>query len=96
MDLRIRSGGGGNFSPADCRACRCLKTPTDFANALLNAIPEPDTGADMEAIVVWEEREGGNWHNVAKFNPLNTSTPYDGSTSMNAVGVQAFRDWEDG
>jgi hypothetical protein len=71
-------------------------TPTDFANAFLNAIPEPDTADNVEAIVGWEEREGGNWENDAKFNPLDTTTAYDGSTSINSVGVQAFNNWDDG
>ena len=71
----------------------CIYTPTDFANAFLNAIPEPDTSSNVEAIVGWEEAEGGNWHNDAEFNPLDTTYPLDGSVSINGVGVQAYSNW---
>jgi hypothetical protein len=74
----------------------CITTPTDFANAFLNAIPEPDTADNVEAIIGWEEREGGNWHNAAMFNPLNTTRVYDGSTSINSVGVESYSSWDDG
>jgi hypothetical protein len=71
----------------------CIYTPADFANAFLNAIPEPDTPSNVEAIVGWEEAEGGNWQNDAKFNPLDTTYPLDGSTPINSVGVQSFGSW---
>ncbi len=84
----------------------CIYTPTDFANAFLDAIPEPDTPSNVEAILAWEEDEGGNWENTAMFNPLDTTQPYDNSVnfdsiapyngSPNAPGVQAFSDWSDG
>lgn len=76
----------------------CIYTPTDFANALLNAIPEPDTADNVEAVVAWEMAEGGNWYNTAKFNPLDTTQPYVGSVpiSGNPDGVQAYKDWADG
>src|SRR5664279_6157477 len=47
----------------------CIASPTDFANAFLNAIPEPDTPQNVAAIVAWELAEGGNWHNAARFQP---------------------------
>ena len=74
----------------------CIYSPTDFANAFLNAIPEPDTAENVEAIIGWEEAEGGNWYNDAEFNPLNTTWPYDGSVSINSVGVQSYANWTDG
>src|SRR5664279_2237675 len=43
----------------------CIASPTDFANAFLNAIPEPDTPQNVAAVVAWELAEGGNWHNAA-------------------------------
>lgn len=71
----------------------CIYTPSDFANAFLNAIPEPDSSSNVEAIIGWEEAEGGNWHNNAEFNPLNTTYALDGSTSINGVGVQSYSGW---
>ncbi len=74
----------------------CINTPTDFANDFLVAIGEPDTVYNAQAVVAWEMMEGGNWENTARYNPLDTTQPYDGSTPMNSVGVQAFRSWRDG
>src|ERR1700694_698891 len=74
----------------------CILTPTDCAVALLGAIPEPVTLQNIEAIVAWEEAEGGNGDNAAAFNPLNTTQPYDGSRPINGVGVQAYRSGGDG
>ena len=32
---------------------------------------------------MWEGKEGGNWHNTAKYNPLNTSYQTAGSVNFN-------------
>lgn len=81
----------------------CVYTPVDFAHAFLSEIPEPQTADNVEAIVAWEMAEGGNWENTAKFNPLDTTYQYDGSTyfkgtypSTDPPDVQAFKDWDDG
>ena len=84
----------------------CIYTPTDFANAFLGAIPEPVTASNVEGILGWEEAEGGNWRNTARFNPLNTTQPFDNSTNYNVgivpgvgpqtPGVQAYNNWVDG
>ena len=71
----------------------CITTPADFAAALLNALPEPDTASNVEAVEGWEEAEGGNWYNTAEFNPLNTTYPLDGSYAVNSVGVQSYASW---
>jgi hypothetical protein len=74
----------------------CIASPTDFANAFLNAIPAPDTSQNVEAIVAWENREGGNWHNDAHFNPLGDTRVFDGSVSINSKNVQSYNSWNDG
>ena len=84
----------------------CIFTPTDFANAFLGAIPEPVTASNVEGIIGWEEAEGGNWVNTARFNPLNTTQPFDNSWNYNfgivpgvgaqTPGVQAYNNWADG
>lgn len=76
-----------------------IKNPTDFANALLGALGEPDTKTNVQNIVGWEISEGGNWHNTASFNPLDTSQPEPGSHVMsggNVSGVQAYTSWQQG
>jgi hypothetical protein len=50
--------------------------------------------------VKWENREGGNWNNKAKYNPLNTSQIMPGSTNFNTgqpgSGIQAYTSWQQG
>src|SRR5664279_619409 len=74
----------------------CIASPTAFANAFLNAIPEPDTPQNVAAVVAWELAEGGNWHNAARLNPLDTTQMESGSSAINKVGVQAYTNWLQG
>lgn len=71
-------------------------TPTSFAGSLLGEIGAPKTPANLNSIVGWEAREGGNWHNTAKANPLNTTENAPGATSMNGVGVKSYLNWNQG
>lgn len=79
-------------------------TPTVFADWLLEGLgDDPATHPNAEAVVVdWEAEEGGNWHNTANANPLNTTLPYDGSAVLSGggaaarAGVQSYRSWPDG
>ena len=73
-----------------------INSPTGFADALLQALGAPTSAANVASIVHWEALEGGNWHNSAKFNPLNTTMHESGSTSMNGVGVQSYTSWAEG
>jgi cell wall-associated NlpC family hydrolase len=73
-----------------------INSTKGFAVALLNALGAPATQANVNSITHWEALEGGNWNNSAKFNPLNTTYPEPGSTSMNSVGVQAYTSWTEG
>ncbi len=85
--------------PAAAAAPTCIASPTDFANALLAAIPAPDTASNIEAILAWEQMEGGNWYNTAKFNPLDTTLVYDNSQLYEPnppAPVQAYNNWNDG
>jgi hypothetical protein len=74
----------------------CISTPTDFANALMNALGEPDSSSNVSAVLAWEDAEGGNWLNTAEFNPLNTTYVLDGSYSINSIGVQSYSSWDVG
>jgi hypothetical protein len=71
-------------------------TPQSFAESLLNALGAPLTQPNIQAIVAWEAREGGNWHNNARNNPLNTTMRVSGSTGINSVGVQSYPSWSAG
>lgn len=87
---------GTSVTPATTNPS-CISSPTDFANAFLNAIPEPDTSQNVEAVIAWEDEEGGNWKNTAKFNPMNTTQPEPGSYDINGpYNVQAYTSWTEG
>lgn len=71
-------------------------TPTTWARALLAVIGAPVTDANVQAVTAWEAAEGGNWHNTASYNPLNTTMRESGSHSVNGAGVQAYTSWDQG
>ena len=66
------------------------------AVALLTSGGWPRTACNISAITAWENAEGGNWANSARFNPLDTTEPEPGSYPMNRVGVQAYTSWAEG
>lgn len=61
---------------------------TQWAAALLAMGGWPQTAANRDSIVAWENREGGGGTN----NPLNTTLVYGGSTPLagNSAGVQNY------
>ena len=71
-----------------------------FAKQLLSGLGIAATPQNISNITTWENMEGGNWHNTAKFNPLNTSYQASGSTNFNTGksggGVQAYTSWGQG
>lgn len=71
-------------------------TPASWAVALLTSGGWPRTACNISAITAWENAEGGNWANSARFNPLDTTEPEPGSYPMNSVGVQAYTSWAEG
>ncbi len=71
-------------------------TPSSWAAALLSAGGWPQTACNLGAIKAWERAEGGNWENSAAYNPLNTTMPESGASSMNSVGVKAYPSWQEG
>ena len=77
-----------------------IKNPTDWANAFLGALGVPDTKTNVSNVVGWEALEGGNWHNTAKYNPLNTTQEAPGSTNFatgrTGSGIQAYPNWQEG
>jgi hypothetical protein len=71
-------------------------TPSLWAAALLSAGGWPQTSCNLAAVTAWENAEGGNWANAARFNPLDTTQPEPGSTGINSVNVQAYPSWQAG
>lgn len=85
------SGGGTNPTLPGGKV-----TPQSWAESFLNAIGAPVNNANVNSVVSWEAIEGGNWHNTARFNPLNTTQPEQGSVAINSVGVQSYDTWSEG
>jgi len=74
-----------------------INTPNDFAVNLLQALGDPVTQANVASIVAWENREGGNWHNTARYNPLNTTQPEPGYSKTGSQGdIGAYVSWQQG
>ena len=71
-------------------------TPSSWAAALLSTAGLPQTRCNVAAVTAWEQAEGGNWANAARFNPLNTTQPEPGSQPMNSASVQAYPSWQTG
>jgi murein DD-endopeptidase MepM/ murein hydrolase activator NlpD len=67
-----------------------------WATKFLNRLGAPTSEANINAMTTWMRYEGGHWKNSAHYNPLNTTQPEDGATSMNRVGVKAYKNWEQG
>jgi hypothetical protein len=71
-------------------------SPASWASALLSAGGWPQTACNLAAIRAWEAAEGGNWENSAAANPLDTTQPEPGSSTMNSAGVRAYTSWQAG
>jgi hypothetical protein len=74
-------------------------TPSTWAAAFIGALGDQDTPCDQAGVVVWETAEGGNWDNLAQYNPLNTARREPGSWRMpgyNPDNVQAYPTWQEG
>jgi hypothetical protein len=75
-------------------------TQEDFAKAVIRGLGGTPTPQNVANMIMWENKEGGNWKNTAKFNPLNTSYQESGSTNFNTgmagSGVQSYMSWQQG
>lgn len=69
---------------------------TEFATAIVKPFNPAVPVQTVVAVMAWMEAEGGNWHNTATCNPLNTCLVMGVSRPMNSVGVQAYPDWPTG
>lgn len=68
----------------------------DWAKSFLQKLGKPVTTANVQAMTTWMAYEGGQWHNSAHYNPLNTTQPAAGASNMNSVGVKSYKSWDQG
>ena len=95
------NGGPGSYSTSNNYAgvtgpIKGSGTMNAWAKSFLGKMGAPATTANMQALTTWAAHEGGNWHNTASYNPLNTTLNMPGSTSINSVGVKAYASWQQG
>jgi hypothetical protein len=85
-----KSSGPSSGSPAEQKQ--------QWATQFLQGVGAPVTEANLKAITTWMNAEGGNWNNTAKYNPLNTTKPMPGATTMkgSSAGVKSYTSWEQG
>ena len=86
----------GRQGPAPVAVTSAPASAQAWAQAFLQAIPEPETPCNTAAIEAWEREEGGGVTNAASYNPLNTIQSEPGSWSINSAGVQAYPGWSEG
>lgn len=68
-----------------------------FARLLLGRIGIAPSDGAVQALVGWEQAEGGHWHNTARYNPLNTTLNMPGSGDTGSQGnISSYRDWQQG
>ena len=68
----------------------------DWAKQFLTNLGKPVTKQNLAAVTTWMAFEGGQWHNSAHYNPLNTTQPASGSVDINSVGVKSYTDFNQG
>jgi hypothetical protein len=68
-----------------------------WARGFLAALGEPGTQCNLNAVVAWQQAEGGGpGGDGASFNNLNTTLREPGSYAMNSAGVQVFTSYAQG
>ena len=90
------STGSGSSGQGSAPATAAAATPLWFATSILSAMGWPQTQSNINAMVAWEEQEGGNWNNPDSYNPLNTTMDASGAVSTNSQGVKKYTSWGQG
>jgi len=67
-----------------------------FALALLRKLDITPTDTAINAVMAWQQEEGGHWKNSAAYNPLNTTYDEGAVAVLNKEGVKAYGSWESG
>jgi hypothetical protein len=97
---RNRADGGGVKAGGAYLSGLNNVSSTDFAKAMLMSLNIAPNSQNISDLNMWMGKEGGNWNNTAKYNPLNTSYQASGSVNFNSGrpegGVQAYTSWQQG
>jgi len=67
-----------------------------WATDFLKGIGAPTTSTNIKAMTTWMAYEGGQWHNSAHYNPLNTTLGASGAVDMNSAGVKSYISYDQG
>ena len=96
----ILSGGGSSYQSGkvfnDSGIILGTGDSRSWAKSLLKQLHYPTSSANIQALTTWAAWEGGQWHNSAHYNPLNTTQGAMGSTNMNSTGVKSYTSWAQG
>lgn len=72
-------------------------SPEGFAREILEGEGIKATPGSLSALERWEAQEGGNWHNSASYNPLNTTQSEPGYHETGSQGnIGAYNSWDQG
>lgn len=72
-------------------------TPQQFAIDILKGEGIAPNAGNEAGLERWEAQEGGNWHNDASANPLNTTQAMPGYSEVGTQGdIGAYQNWEQG
>jgi murein DD-endopeptidase MepM/ murein hydrolase activator NlpD len=71
-------------------------TQREWAKTLLTKLGKPITASNVTALTTWAAWEGGQWHNSAHYNPLNTTQPEGNARNINKEGVKSYASWDQG
>lgn len=67
-----------------------------WAKSLLKWMDLPESKRNLVALIAWQAAEGGPQTAQARWNPLNTTQPWPGSSTFNWVGVRNYATESDG
>lgn len=91
------TAGGGGSSHFTVPQVNGGLSVVGFAKELLQGLGIRPTANDISDMVRWEDQEGGNFHNDASFNPLNTTMAEPGYHTVGTQGnIGAYQSWEQG
>jgi hypothetical protein len=69
----------------------------EFAEKVLGGLGIPFNTTSMTKFMAWEQQEGGNWSNSAKYNPLNTTLALPGAGNTGSQGnIKVYTSWQQG
>jgi hypothetical protein len=90
-------GGGATGPGGPWLGAGGAVTPSSFAASVLARLGIKSTPQNIKDFTAWEQQEGGNWNNKAKFNPLNTTMSEPGAGNTGSQGnIKVYQSWAQG